>query len=166
MPLKNRAPRWLSIVSLVLALVAIGIGLSSWMRPMQTGEPSATPPAPIYSDRQITDAKALVCAAYEKVHHALVLSSGRNGDSDPTAILAVATSGRQVLDAGSRYLLMKLSKEPATPADLATAIRRLADSYQELTIDYLDGLTNSDAELGPSLQASDEATSTIERLCK
>ncbi|OBK42055.1 hypothetical protein AWC13_00320 [Mycobacterium kubicae] len=57
-------------------------------------------------------------------------------------------------------------EEPATPSELAAAVKKLADTYQEMVIGYLDGLTNSDAELQPLLQTSDDATSTIERLCK
>jgi hypothetical protein len=114
----------------------------------------------------VDDAKSKVCAAYEKVHHALVLSSARTGGSDPTAVLGVATSGRQVLDAGSRYLISKLSEEPSTSPELATAIRNYAGAYQELAISYLSGLTNSDAEVQPVLQAADDASATIERLCK
>jgi hypothetical protein len=71
-----------------------------------------------------------------------------------------------VLDAGSRYVISKLSEEQATSPELAAAIRSLANAYQELAISYLDGLTNSDAELQPVLQAADDASSAIERLCK
>jgi hypothetical protein len=107
-----------------------------------------------------------VCTAYQKVQHALDISGARSGGSDPTAILAVATSGRQVLDFGGRYLLAKLAEKPATPTDLADAVRKLANNFQELTLGYLDGLTNSDREQQPILHASDEAALTIQRLCK
>jgi hypothetical protein len=71
-----------------------------------------------------------------------------------------------VLDAGSRYLITKLSEEQAVSPDLATAIRNLANAYQELAISYLDGLTNSDTELQPPLRAADDASAAIEQLCK
>jgi hypothetical protein len=161
-----RLPRWLAFFSLMASFVAIGIAIGAWVRPLSAHDTSRAAPIATYTDQQIADAKAKVCASYDKVHRALLLSSARNGGSDPTAILTVATSGRQVLDAGSRYLLNKLSEEPAAPSELATAVRKLANQYQELVISYLDGLTNSDAELQSSLQASDDAISTIERLCK
>jgi hypothetical protein len=107
-----------------------------------------------------------MCAAYQQVRKAGDVAGARNGGTDPTAILAVATSTRQVLEVGSRYLITKLSEEPATPPDLAGAVRKLADAYQELTINYLDGLSNSDSELTPLLRAADEAHATIEKLCK
>lgn len=163
-PATRRQPsRWLGLVSLGIALLAIGVALGAWLRPLPKNEP---PPAPTYTSQQVADAKVKVCAAYAKVHRALVLSADRNGNGDPTATLAVATSGRQVLDAGSRYLLTKLSDLPATPPELGTAIQKLAASYQELTIGYLDGLTNSDPEMKSPLQDSDDTTATIERLCK
>jgi hypothetical protein len=133
---------------------------------MADTKPAPDTRAPSFSPQQVTDAMTKICAAYEKVHHSLVLSSARNGGSDPTAVLAIATSGRQVLDAGSRYLITKLSEGQALAPELATAIRNLANTYQELAMSYLNGLTNSDAELQPTLQAADDAVATIEHLCK
>lgn len=162
----RRPLHWLAVISLTASFIAIGIAIGAWVRPLAANDTSRAAPIVAYTDQQIADAKTKVCASYDKVHRALLLSSARNGGSDPTAALAVATSGRQVLDAGSRYLLTKLSEEPATPTELATAVRKLANQYQELVINYLGGLTNSDAELQPALQASDDASSTVERFCK
>jgi hypothetical protein len=148
---------------LVIALlVTLGVAIVGWFRPV----PAKPPPAPTYSNQQVADAKARVCTAYEQVRKAGDAAGARNGGSDPTSILTVATSTRQVLEVGSRYLMTKLDAEPATPPDLAAAVRKLADVYQEMTVDYLDGLSNSDPELDPLLRAGDEAHSTIEKLCK
>jgi hypothetical protein len=165
-PRPKRPAPWLALISLMVALLAICLAIGAWFRPSPDNKPPPVASAPSYTDQQVADAKTKVCAAYDKVHRALVLSSARNGGNDPNAILGVATSGRQVLDAGSRYLITKLSEEPATSSELAGAIRNLANAYQELTVSYLDGLTNSDAELQPTLQAADDSSSKIERLCK
>ena len=146
----------------VALLVTLGVAIVGWFRPV----PAKSPPAPTYSNQQVVDAKTKVCAAYEQVRKAGDAAGARNGGSDPTSILTVATSTRQVLEVGSRYLMTKLDAEPATPPDLAAAVRKLADVYQEMTVDYLDGLSNSDPELDPLLRAGDEAHSTIEKLCK
>jgi hypothetical protein len=146
----------------VALLVTLGVAIVGWFRPV----PTKPPPAPTYSNQQVADAKAAVCSAYQQVRKAGDVAGARNGGSDPTSILTVATSTRQVLDVGSRYLVTKLDAEPATPSDLAAAVRKLADVYQEMTVDYLDGLSNSDPELGPLLRAGDEAHSTIENRCK
>lgn len=158
----SRPPRGLAIASLGIALVAIGIAIGAWFRPMPKYEP---PAPPTYSSQQVADAKAKVCAAYATVHHALMLSAERNGGSDPIAVLTVATSGRQVLDAGSRYLSTRLSESPAVPSEISISVQKLATAYQELAIGYLDGLTNADQELKSSLQAADDATSALERIC-
>jgi hypothetical protein len=162
----SRPHRWPVFASLVIALLAIGLAIGAWLRPLPGAKASPTPLAPSYTSQQAADAKANVCAAFGKVDHALDVAEARGGSNDPTAILAAATSERQALDAGSRYLLRKLAEEPAAPTDLATAVRNQADSYQESLIDYLDGLTNSDPDMQPALKAADEATLTIRRLCK
>jgi hypothetical protein len=108
-----------------------------------------------------------VCAAFAKVDHALDLAGARRSNNDDPAMqLAVAVNTRQVLDAGGRYLLTELADEPATPLDLANAVREQANSFQELMVGYLDDLSNSAPEQQPALKASDEATATIRRLCK
>lgn len=140
-----------------------GVAIVGWFRPLPTNKP---PAAPTYTEQQAAEAKVKVCGAFEKVAHALDIAAARTGGNDPISILAVATSARQVFDVGSGYLVTKLAEEPATPPDLAKAVRKLANSYQELTVDYLDGLTNSDTDLQPSLRAGDEAASTINGLCK
>jgi hypothetical protein len=158
-----RPARWPAFTALAIALIGVIVGVIGWFRPPPNNSRPPSAPKPVYTGQQVTDARASVCAAYRKVHHALELSSARNGGSDPNAILVVATSGRQVLDAGSRYLLAKLSDKPATPPDLTYAVRKLAIAYQELAIDYLADV--SDSEMQPTFRDSDDATMTIERLC-
>jgi hypothetical protein len=145
---------------LVVALiVTLGVAIVGWFRPV----PSKPPSPPTYTGQQVTDAKTKVCAAHDKVHHAVGLTSGRSSD-DPTLHLAIATSGRQALDVGSSYLLTTLSEQPATPPDLAAAVHKLANTFEELTVDYLAEV--SDSELDPLLRTSDQLTMTIEGLCK
>jgi hypothetical protein len=162
----SRPRRWPVVASLVIALAAIGLAIGSWFRPLPSAKAPSTPPAPAYTDQQTAAAKATVCAAFAKVDRALDVAGAQHGGEDPTSILAVATSVRQVLEVGSRYLLIKLAEQPATPPDLAKEVREFANSSQELVIGYLDGLTASDADLQPSLHEGDETTLTIRRLCK
>jgi hypothetical protein len=159
----SRPQRWPVFASLVIALVAIGLAVASWFRPLPGAKEPASPPP--FTDQQTAAAKANVCAAFAKVDRALDVAGAQHGGEDPTSVLAVATSVRQVLEVGSRYLLFKLAEEPATPADLAKEVREFADSSQELVIGYLDGLTASDADLQPTRHEGDESTLTIRRLC-
>jgi hypothetical protein len=146
---------------LVIALlVTLSVAIVGWFRPAQPRPPSP----PTYTAQQTADAKAKVCAAYDKVHSAVKGGASRDEGSDPTAQLAFALNGRQALLAGSEYLRTVLSAEPATPNDLATMLRKLTDVFQELVIDYLNGLNES--QMQTPLQAGNEATLAIEGLCR
>jgi hypothetical protein len=158
----SRPQRWPVLASIALALVAAGLAVGAWFRP-----PTAKAPSPVvYTNQQTADAKAAVCAAFGQVDHALQLAYARNGGSDPNAQLTVATSTQLTLDAGSRYLSATLTKEPATPPDLATAVRNQTDAYQKALIGFLNGLRFSDPAQQPTVSASDEATLAIRRLCQ
>ncbi len=164
-PPAKRPVRWLVVfTSLGIALLALGVGISAWFRPLPDNKSSGAPPPPTYTDQQVNEAKATVCAAFEEVHHAIHVSSARDRGNDPTANLAFAVNARQALVAGSEYLLMKLSEEPATSRELADAVRKLAGLYENLTLNFLAEV--SDPEMEPLLRAGDEATSTVQRLCK
>lgn len=157
----NQPSRWLAIASLALALVATGVAIGAWFRPLPS---HPAPAASTYSSQQVAEAKSKVCAAYSKVHKAIKASSARDIGNDPTAQLAFALNGRQALLAGSEYLRTILADAPAAPKELAATIRKLTDVFQELTVNYLNGLP--DSEMEPTLRAGDEATLTIEGLCR
>jgi hypothetical protein len=145
---------------LVALLVTLGVAIVGWFRPV----PAKSPPAPTYSNQQVADAKAKVCAAFDKVHQAVRSNFARDQGTDPNQQLLVAVTGQEALLAGSVYLQTTLSEEPATPADLATAVGKLVDVFQSLTVDYLNG--HGSPEVDPSLRAGDEATLAIQGLCK
>ncbi len=160
----SRPARWPTFAALVIAFIALAVGLGAWFR--STPHNNQPPPKPAYTDQQVANAKANVCAAFGQVDRALGVAESLGGSNDTTAVLAVATSTRQVLDFGGRYLSAHLNQEPATPTDLASAVRKQSDAYQKLMIGYLDGLHYGDSELQPAVSASEEATDTIRRLCK
>jgi hypothetical protein len=161
----GRPARWPAFTALLIAVIALAVGIVGWFRPAPHN--NQPPPKPAYTQQQTASARATLCTAFGNVDHALSLADARStGSSDPTAQLSVATSTRQVLDAGSRYLLAKLAEEPATPAELAAAIRKQANAYQDVVIGYLDGLDYSDPGLKSAGSASNQATDTIRQLCK
>jgi len=157
----SRPSRGLAIVSLVIAFVAIGVAIGAWFRPLPKNEP---PPAPTYSSQEVADAKSKVCAAYVTVHHAVLANTGRSGENDPTTILALAANARIALFDGGEYLLKILGREPSTAADLAAAVRALADSYQQLALDYLAEAT--DANIDASRQAIETNGSAVREICQ
>jgi hypothetical protein len=148
------------VVLLIGLLITLAVAIVGWFRPV----PPKPPTAPAYSAQQIADAKKKVCAEYQKVHTAIKASTGRDMGADPTAQQVYGLTGRQALLAGSEHLRTVLSSEPATPEEIATAIRKLTGLFQELTIDYLNSMPDSDME--PTVHAADETTLAIEGLCK
>jgi hypothetical protein len=160
----GRRPSWPTFAALAIALVALAVGVVGWFRPASHSDQPQ--PKPTFTDQQVANAKTNVCAAFEKVHNAVDLAHSHAGSADYNTQLTAAALTNLALDAGSRYLLTKLAEEPATPPDLATAVRNEANAEQEALIGYLNGLPASDPQMQPAVGASDEATATVRRLCK
>jgi hypothetical protein len=153
--------QWPAFALLIVALLAtLCVAIVGWFRP----EPAKPSPAPTYTHQQVADAKVKVCAAHEKVHNAIKASTARDRGTDPTAQLVFAINGQQAMLAGSEYLRTTLSQQPATPNELAKTIRHLTDIFQELVVEYQNNMPDSEEQ--PTVQAADEATLTIESLCK
>jgi hypothetical protein len=157
----GRPSRWPTFAALAIALVALAVGLAAWFHP--TPHSTQPPPKPAYTQQQIADAKAKVCTAIEKFNRAVSVGNSLPRGSDP---VVAAVNSRQIFDVFSRHLLATLAGAPATPADLATAVREEAGTLEEAVIAYEDGLSNSDAEMKPILDASSAAADTIRQLCK
>jgi len=156
----TRPARWPIFVMFLITLLAVGAAVAAWLRPIPHST-SATPSAPTYSEQQVSDAKAKVCAAYGKVQHAVSINSVRSAGDDPNSQLLVAVNMRQVFVAGSAYLMTTLTEEPAAPGALAAAASDLAHLYQVITLDGLVGDRNDPAH--------DDATAAgfkIQELCK
>jgi hypothetical protein len=85
----------------VIALAAIGIAVGSWFRPLPSAKTAALA-APIYTDKQVANAKAAMCTASGKVDHALDLADAEPTSSDRTEQLAVAALSRITFEAGGR----------------------------------------------------------------
>ena len=122
------------------------------------------PAAKTYSEQEIADAKKAVCDAFTTVHEAVRINTGRDGGSDPTAILAVAANARLSMYGGAGYLVDTLEKNPATPTDLVTPVQKLADTFRYLTIQFMINKQNSD--LDEPLREADSATASIQSICK
>jgi hypothetical protein len=153
--------RWPTFAALAIALIALAVGLAAWFR--STRPDNQAPPKPTYTQQQSADAKTKVCAAFEQVDHALSVANALPGGSDT---LVTALNIRQVFDVGSRHLFATLAEEPATPPDLATAVRNQASTLEEAVIDYQNGFSNSDPQMRSVVDANAVATKSIRQLCK
>jgi hypothetical protein len=160
----GRPARWPAFTALLIALIALAVGIAAWFRPAPHND--QPPPKPAYTDQQAADAKAKVCAAFGKLERAVDIANAAPRGNDATSQLTESINVRQVFDVGSRYLFRTLAEEPATPADLAAAVRKEASSLQEGVIGYLEGLPNTDPQMQPLVEANTEAASTIRQLCK
>jgi hypothetical protein len=153
--------RWPTFAALAIALIALAVGLAAWFR--STPHNNQPPPKPTYSQQQIADAKAKVCTAFGKLDRAGGVNNALPRGSDP---VVAAVNSRQIFDVFSRYLLATLAEEPATPADLATAVREQAKTLEEVVILDEEGFSNSDPELKPVVDANSASANTIRQLCK
>ena len=108
----RRPSRWPTLVSLVIALIGVAAGFVGWFRPVPHNNPPS--PKPTYTARQTADAKAKICAGFEKLERAVQVVNAVPDGSNANEQLASATGTRQVFDVLSRYLLAKLAEEPAT----------------------------------------------------
>jgi hypothetical protein len=126
--------RWIALAGLAVGVVALTLTLVQWFHP-----PSHGNGAPSFSDQQVKDAKTSVCAAYTNVHRAVTINTHLQNppDGGPIGPLAVATSARLALFGGGSYLHDRLTKEPATPEDLAKAVDSLATTLEDLGVNYL-----------------------------
>ena len=164
LPPRPGPAKWPTFVAVAIALVALGIAISSWFRPPPPDNKLAPPrPTPTFSTPQVADAKAKVCAACDRIHHAVLRNTGRNGGTDPASVLGLAANARIALYDGGQYLTKILAQQPATPADLATAVRALVDAYQELAVDYM--AEANDTEIQTSFQTLENAGSKVSGMC-
>jgi hypothetical protein len=150
------------IVALLIALIALAVGVIGWFHPTpHIGQLSSKP---TYTQQQVAEAKAKVGAAFGHVDRAVGIATALPSGGD--ALVTAPLNIRQVFDVGSRNILTTLAEQPAAPADLATAIRKQANTLEEAVIGYQYGFWNADPELRPVVDANTATALTIRQLCK
>ncbi|KAA8962922.1 hypothetical protein [Mycobacterium sp.] len=154
----DRKPPWLTLTTLVIALIAVGVAVAAWFRPTH----SATPR---FSDQQAAEAKKSMCTAYTSVHEGVVSNThmANPNPNDPVGQLAVAANARLALMGGGEYLRQRLAAAPATPAELSNAVASMANTLEDLAIGYLSGATNF--SLDPLRRDLDNEIGQIDALC-
>jgi hypothetical protein len=148
-----------TVISLIIAVAALA--LAGWLLYRQDFS------KPSYSDTQRADAKVKVCAAMGVVRKGVSLNTNLQppgGPTDVTGSIAVAANARVALYDGGQYLLAKL--DPATPADLADAVRKFANNLMDIGAAATAGAQNSEPEQAARLKDADASNATITELCK
>lgn len=152
--------RWLPPIALALSVIAVGLAI--WVLiegPLSTANSTSSPSA-----QQSADAKTKACSAAKVVTKAVYLQTHANLGPDPVASAAVAANARLAMSDGSAYLLANL--DPATPSDLATAIRSFATNLRDISINAQADVTNNDPTQAARLRDGSASSEKIASLCK
>jgi hypothetical protein len=149
------SPRWIAPAALVIALVAAGVAGWALLRPT----PPSASPAP--AAQQTGDPKTNTCAAYRTVSTAVSLQTHADAG---TEVQGVAANARLAMSSGATFLLAHLN--PGTPADLADAIRTFATGLQDISMNALAGMPNTDPAQAGRLRDTEAVNTRIAQLCK
>lgn len=162
----SRLPTVTSLASLMLALVAVGIAVAAWLRPVPVQRPAAAAAAPVYTAEEVAQAKTNVCEAFALVKSAVVKNNDRPNPSpgEPTGALAAIANGRLALYAGGDYLLERVNAAPAAPTQITTQLRSLAHELKDFGMAFLAEVP--DSELTPFRHSVDATFSILDRLCR
>ena len=126
---RPKALQWITYAALAIAVLAVILAALAYFVPAHKSV-SATA-------QQGGDAKANVCAAYAATRKAVVLNTHLQSPN-PEGQFAVAINARLALIGGGAYLSQRLAANTAAPSDLANAANSLANTIQQLGINYLN----------------------------
>jgi len=154
-PVSRNAWRWTAPLALLVAVIAVGLAVWALVRP-----PSETS----MGGQQPGDPKARVCTAFDTVTKAVRLQTHANLGPDPVAVEVVAAQARLALFGGGQYLLSRLG--PDTPQELADEVRAFANNLEDIGMNALAGVPNSDPAQTDRFQKGEENSANIVSLCK
>lgn len=151
-----KSGRSIAVASLVTALIAVAVAVAAWLHP--SNERAS------YSDQQSSQAKKNVCMAALAVNKATFSRKPVPNPTDPINQVSDAANSRLALLGGGAYLRDTVDAEPATSADLASAVKTMAETLQQMGVSYVAG-TTSPAALASAQQSLDKSMSQINRIC-
>jgi hypothetical protein len=152
---------WFAPVALVLAVIAVG--LAGWSLVRSNSEPAAGAP-PTFTSQQTADAKTRACGTFDTVRKSVTMQTNSDLGPDPVAKEAVAANARLAVLGGGQYLLSSL--DPATPPQIADAVRSFANNLQDIGMNQLLSVPNTDPALAGLLNDAQTASQQITDLCK
>lgn len=129
-PRWSEGSRWPAYAALAIALIAVVLAALAYFFPAHKGASVA---------QQSGDAKANVCSAFDTARKAVVINTHLESPnpSDAAGQLAVAANARLALIGGGAYLRDRLEANTAAPADLVNTADSMADTIQQLGMNYL-----------------------------
>lgn len=157
-----QSPGWLAPAALVIAVVAVLLAGWALLKPV-SGAPDVE--AGFANSKQGDgDAKTVACDAYSTVSAAVSKQTHAEVGNDPASIEAVAANSRLAMAGGAQYLLTRTTAD--TPAELANAIGEFAGSLQNIAINALAGIPNTDPIQAEQLSTAEESNRKIAELCQ
>jgi hypothetical protein len=111
------------------------------------------------------DAKGNVCSAYIAARQAVVINTHMQSPNPNNQIaeLSVATNARLALIGGGAYLRERIAANTAAPADLANAANAMANTIEQLGINYL--IQAGPAAQDPLRHDLDSQITQLNKLC-
>jgi hypothetical protein len=163
-PASPTRSHWVAPAALVIAVIAIGVAI--WALVRSPGEPADAAQQSPADNAQLSpdDAKARACVAFDTVRRAVSLQSNADLGPDPVARDAVAANARLATLGGGDYLLSRL--DPGTPPELADAVRSFANNLQDVGMNQLAGVPNTDPNLAAKLSEAQAASEQIAGMCQ
>ena len=153
-PASPTQSRWVATAALVMAVIAVGVAI--WALVRSPGEPAV-------NARQPDDAKAGVCGAFDVVRKAVSMQTNTDLGPDRVAREAVAANARLATLGGGEFLLSRL--DPATPPELADAVRSFANNLQDIGMNQLVGVPNTDPTMAARLTEARASSQRIAGMC-
>ena len=86
------------------------------------------------------------------------------GEGDVVGSLAVAANARLSLSDGGQYLIVRL--DPATPTELAGAVKKFANTLLDIGAASTAGSPNTDPDQAARLRAADTQNAEVADLCR
>ena len=156
-----------SIVALVLAIGAMALAAWAVLRPGTFEVPNASDGASAtFDDSERVAAEQKLCGAFETVRRGVSLNtnaSAPGGPEDVAGGLAVAANARLALYGGGEYLLARI--DDATPEELATTSRDLANTLLDIGAASISGVPTSDPSQTDRLRNAEDLSAAIAEQC-
>jgi hypothetical protein len=117
----------------------------------------------VYSEQQVSDAKAAVCEEFEQGMRS-IRAAGNRKPENPAESLPVAVNTRLAEVAVANALFNTLDANPATPPELSGLIRQMGQIYENIALTQLaDG---SKVEVDPIATQLDEVIPKVDGICR
>jgi hypothetical protein len=142
-------------VALLVALIAVALAIWAVVK---------GPPEAPTANQLGGDPKTRVCNVFITVSNAVQEQTHADLGPDPVAQKAVAANARLALVGGGAYLLNSLDSK--TPTELADPVRKFAYTLQDIGMNALAEVANTDPVQAARLRDGEAGRTQIADLCK